>query len=185
MLRINIMRSNMRSAKCLGNMLIRVAIAKGYCEKAGIKCELQSIPAAPLGMQAMLAKSIDAAFGPAEVMNGAVLRGAKMRMVVGGAVTNVNTLLAGNHLETPNAGKGWPAFMQDLKGKKVAHTSPSSNSGHLAPLALFPGEGLAPDKDYKPVFSGKRLSGVTASVCVLLNGSVVARHVGLQGGHAI
>jgi phosphonate transport system substrate-binding protein len=45
--------------------------------------------------------------------------------------------------------------LADLKGKKVAHTSPSSNSGHLAPLALFPGEGLAPDKDYKPVFSGK------------------------------
>jgi phosphonate transport system substrate-binding protein len=43
----------------------------------------------------------------------------------------------------------------DLKGKKVAHTSPSSNSGHLAPLALFPNEGLAPDKDYKILFSGK------------------------------
>ena len=26
----------------------------------------------------------------------------------------------------------------DLKGKKVAHTAPSSNSGHLAPLALLP-----------------------------------------------
>jgi phosphonate transport system substrate-binding protein len=45
--------------------------------------------------------------------------------------------------------------MADLKGKKVAHTSPSSNSGHLAPLALFPGEGLTPDKDYKIIFSGK------------------------------
>src|SRR5881394_2668812 len=45
--------------------------------------------------------------------------------------------------------------MSDLKGKKVAHTSPSSNSGHLAPMALFPGEGLTPDKDYKIIFSGK------------------------------
>jgi phosphonate transport system substrate-binding protein len=45
--------------------------------------------------------------------------------------------------------------MSDLKGKKVAHTSPSSNSGHLAPLALFPKEGLTPDKDYKIIFSGK------------------------------
>ncbi len=43
----------------------------------------------------------------------------------------------------------------DLVGKKVAHTSPSSNSGNLAPRALFPALGLAPDKDYKPVFSGK------------------------------
>jgi len=45
--------------------------------------------------------------------------------------------------------------LADLKGKKVAHTSPSSNSGHLAPMALFPGEGLTPDKDYKIIFSGK------------------------------
>jgi phosphonate transport system substrate-binding protein len=45
--------------------------------------------------------------------------------------------------------------LADLKGKKVAHTAPSSNSGHLAPLALFPKEGLTPDKDYKVIFSGK------------------------------
>ncbi len=45
--------------------------------------------------------------------------------------------------------------LSDLKGKKFAHTSPSSNSGHLAPLALFPPEGLTPDKDYKILFSGK------------------------------
>ena len=45
--------------------------------------------------------------------------------------------------------------LADLKGKKVAHTSPSSNSGNLAPRVLFPAEGLKPDGDYKPVFSGK------------------------------
>lgn len=45
--------------------------------------------------------------------------------------------------------------LQDLKGKKLAHTSPSSNSGHMAPVALFPKEGLTPDKDYKVLFSGK------------------------------
>lgn len=43
----------------------------------------------------------------------------------------------------------------DLKGKKVAHTAPSSNSGHMAPMALFPGQGLTPEKDYKILFSGK------------------------------
>lgn len=42
----------------------------------------------------------------------------------------------------------------DLKDKKVAHTSPSSNSGNLAPRALFPGLGLTPDKDYKVLYSG-------------------------------
>jgi phosphonate transport system substrate-binding protein len=44
--------------------------------------------------------------------------------------------------------------VSDLKGKRVAHTSPSSNSGHLAPLVLYPPEGLKPNEDYKPLMSG-------------------------------
>jgi phosphonate transport system substrate-binding protein len=44
--------------------------------------------------------------------------------------------------------------LADLKGKRVAHTAPSSNSGHLAPLVLFPPEGLKPNDDYKPLMSG-------------------------------
>jgi phosphonate transport system substrate-binding protein len=45
--------------------------------------------------------------------------------------------------------------LAELRGKRVAHTSPSSNSGHMAPMALFPKEGLTPEVDYKIVFSGK------------------------------
>ena len=48
----------------------------------------------------------------------------------------------------------------DLKGKKVAHTSASSNSGNLAPRALFPPLGLVPDTDYKVVYSGKHDSSI-------------------------
>ena len=44
--------------------------------------------------------------------------------------------------------------LSDLKGKRVAHTAPASNSGHLAPLALYPPEGLKPNDDYKPLMSG-------------------------------
>lgn len=110
----------------LGNMLVRVAISKGYCERAGIKCELQTIPAAPLGAQAMMAKSIDSFLGPAEVMNNAVLKGSKMKMVVGGAVSNVLLVAVGNHLDAPNVGKGFPAFMRDFKGKKIGVTSRGS-----------------------------------------------------------
>jgi phosphonate transport system substrate-binding protein len=43
----------------------------------------------------------------------------------------------------------------DLKGRKVAHVSPSSNSGHMAPMALLPKQGVVPGKDYKVLFSGK------------------------------
>ena len=45
--------------------------------------------------------------------------------------------------------------LADIKGKKVAHVQPSSNSGNLAPRALFPKEGVVPDKDYKVLYSGK------------------------------
>jgi phosphonate transport system substrate-binding protein len=44
--------------------------------------------------------------------------------------------------------------LADLKGKRVAHTAPSSNSGHLAPLVLYPPEGLKPNDDYRPLMSG-------------------------------
>jgi phosphonate transport system substrate-binding protein len=44
--------------------------------------------------------------------------------------------------------------LADLKGRKVAHTSPSSNSGNLAPRVLFPEKGLMPETDYKPLMSG-------------------------------
>jgi phosphonate transport system substrate-binding protein len=44
--------------------------------------------------------------------------------------------------------------LSDLKGKRVAHTSPSSNSGGLAPKVLFPERGLKPGEDYQIVYSG-------------------------------
>jgi phosphonate transport system substrate-binding protein len=61
----------------------------------------------------------------------------------------------------------------DLKAKKVAHTSPSSNSGHLAPLALLPAQGLTPGKDYEVRFSGKH----DQSVLGVGSGDYDAAHV--------
>jgi phosphonate transport system substrate-binding protein len=54
--------------------------------------------------------------------------------------------------------------LADLKGKKIAHVSPSSNSGNLAPRVYFPEQGLKPDEDYKPLMSGghdKSILGVS------------------------
>jgi phosphonate transport system substrate-binding protein len=54
--------------------------------------------------------------------------------------------------------------LADLKGRKVAHVSPSSNSGNLAPRVMFPENGLKPDEDYRPLMSGghdKSIIGVS------------------------
>jgi len=55
--------------------------------------------------------------------------------------------------------------LADLKGRRVAHTSATSNSGNLAPRAFFPGQGLVPDTDYRVVYSGghdRSVMGVNA-----------------------
>lgn len=51
--------------------------------------------------------------------------------------------------------------VQDLKGKKLAFTSETSNSGYKAPSAILKAEyGLEARKDFEPVFSGKHDNSV-------------------------
>ena len=45
--------------------------------------------------------------------------------------------------------------VKDLKDRKVAHVTPSSNSGNQAPRALFKSMGVVPDEDYEVTYSGK------------------------------
>lgn len=52
----------------------------------------------------------------------------------------------------------------DLKGKRVAHVAPSSNSGDLAPRALFKGMGIEPGKDYEVLYSGKHDNSIMGVV---------------------
>lgn len=63
---------------------------------------------------------------------------------------------------------------QDLVGKKVAHTTPTSNSGNLAPRALFPALGLTPDKDYEVVFSNGHERSVVGVMHGFWQGAAVA-----------
>jgi len=112
----------------IGNMLYRVAISKGYCDKYGIKCQLQMIPSAPLGTQALLSKSIDVAFGAPEVQISAMLNGAELKAILGGANLNIYIIAVRNDIEVPNASKGFPAIMADLKGKKIGVVARGSGS---------------------------------------------------------
>jgi len=74
--------------------------------------------------------------------------------------------------------------LSDMKGKKVAHANESSNSGHLAPLALLPNEGVTPGKDYEILFSGSHektvygvLDGTYDFGCVAARSSAFDRMV--------
>lgn len=65
----------------------------------------------------------------------------------------------------------------DLIGKKIAHTSRSSNSGNLAPRALFPDLGLTPEKDYTVEYSGKHENSVQGVALGLYEGAAIASDV--------
>lgn len=46
--------------------------------------------------------------------------------------------------------------VEDIRGKQLAFTSPTSNSGFKAPSAILKGDfDMLPDRDFEPVYSGK------------------------------
>lgn len=153
----------------LGNFLVRVANANGLCEKHGVKCELRTIPQAPLGMQTLLSGDIDIAFPPPEVMIQAVNKGAELKVLGSGAREPVFFLMAGAGLETPNAAKGYPAVMQDFKGKKIGVTARGSGA-EFQLVELLKGAGMkvddvtivavgAPNTAF-PAISNKQIDGL-------------------------
>ena len=65
----------------------------------------------------------------------------------------------------------------DLAGKVVAHTAPTSNSGHQAPSALFPRLGVVPGEDYEIVFSGSHDNSILGVVAGDYDAAPVASEV--------
>jgi phosphonate transport system substrate-binding protein len=54
--------------------------------------------------------------------------------------------------------------VEDLKGKKVAHVAPSSNSGDTAPRVIFKMMGVVPGEDYEILYSGKHDNSILGVV---------------------
>jgi phosphonate transport system substrate-binding protein len=70
------------------------------------------------------------------------------------------------------------ARVQDLKGRSLAFTAPTSNSGFKAPSALLKAEfGLEADRDFKPAFSGKHDSSILGVVNKDYDAAAVANSV--------
>lgn len=127
----------------IGNMPLRVAIRKGFCDKYGIKCESKIIPTGPLAVQTLLAGDLEVVFTATEVFVLAAARGADLKILpVTGVRTPIFFIAAGAHLETPNVSRGYPAVMQDLKGKKIGVTSRGSGAEQQL-VDMLKGAGLS------------------------------------------
>ena len=153
----------------LGNFLVRVANAKGLCEKHGVKCELRTIPQAPLALQTLLAGDLEVAFGPPEVMLQAINKGADLKVIGSGAREPTFFLMASAALETPNATKGYPAVMQDFKGRKIGVTA-RGGAAEFQLVSMLQGAGMkaedvtivavgAPNTAF-PAMSQKQIDGL-------------------------
>jgi NitT/TauT family transport system substrate-binding protein len=126
-----------------GNLLARVAIAKGYCEQAGIKCEVVNFTSGPMITQALLAKSIDVGFAGSENVIQSVNHGFKVQIVAGGWVTGPAVLVVGSDVARPNAGKPFPGWVADFKGKKIGVFSRGAPVENMMNIMLDKG-GLKP-----------------------------------------
>jgi phosphonate transport system substrate-binding protein len=71
---------------------------------------------------------------------------------------------AGYHLVVIVAANAPIKSVADLKGKRVAHVSQSSNSGHQAPVYFFSKLGVVPGKDYEIAFTGKHDNSILGVV---------------------
>lgn len=72
---------------------------------------------------------------------------------------------AGYHLVViAQAGNGKVNAVADLKGKRVAHVSQTSNSGHQAPVYFLSKMGVVPGKDYEIAFTGKHDNSILGVV---------------------
>jgi NitT/TauT family transport system substrate-binding protein len=128
----------------LGDLPIRVAIAKGYCTKFGIKCELQMIPNAPLGIQAVLAKSIEGTVLVPEAVLPAIDKGVKLKGIAGMFTRSIALIAVGKDVATPNAGKPFPVWVRDMKGKRIGVTARGSGV-ETATRFMLKKAGVSPD----------------------------------------
>ncbi len=112
----------------LGNFLVRVANANGLCEKNGIKCELRPLVSSPLGLQTLMAGDLEVAFVSSDSLIQATNKGADLKVIGSGSRDPVFFMMAAAGLSMPNAAKGYPAVMQDFKGKKIGITARGSGA---------------------------------------------------------
>lgn len=140
--------------------LTRVAVEKGYCEQAGIKCTIQVINSSPLGIQTLLAKGIDVSLGNIETALQAVQKGAELRVIASSLKSAPFMLAVGNHTPWPNLQRGYPELVKDLKGRKIGVTARGSAAEFQARLMLRDA-GLE-EKDVTFVAVGAPLTGYAA-----------------------
>lgn len=104
-----------------GNAAAVIAAKMGMCERNGLDCQIKYINSGPLGMQALIGKSIDVSFVSTETLVMAIAGGAKLKAVYAGYQPLTLSLVARN--DVPIKQGTVKEVLEQLKGKRIGVTT--------------------------------------------------------------
>jgi ABC-type nitrate/sulfonate/bicarbonate transport system substrate-binding protein len=131
-------------ASTTGNMHAIIAKKKGFCEKYNFKCEIRAINSTSLGLQALVGKTIDITQGGADLVGAAVAAGAEVVIVGTSLPANILSISVRNDVPMPSREKGYPAIMNDFKGRRIGVSARGSSSERYF-NAMLKDAGLKPE----------------------------------------
>ena len=120
-----------------------VAAAKGIFAKHGLNVELVLFASGSAAGTALLANGIDAAPLGIEEIAPMTARGEPVKAILGNWAIVGESIMGRADLSWPRAKAGYPAVMQDLKGKTIGITGPNSLTDYTL-KNLLAGAGMLP-----------------------------------------
>ncbi len=126
------------------SLTAHVAKDLGFYEKNGLNAELVTVASGPAGVAALLGGSLDFAEPPTDQVILNVLKGTDLKVVVGNETKNFYKIIARDKASMPNAGKGYPDVVKDLKGKTIGVNALGATT-HLVMNAILKEAGMAPE----------------------------------------
>lgn len=101
---------------------VHVADELGFFAKHGIKVEKVPAQSSSAAIAAMLGGSIDIVQSAADLVLANIDKGTDIKYLMSNENKNFATLVVAQNVSLPNASKGYPAVMQDLKASASGST---------------------------------------------------------------
>ncbi len=149
------------------NLMQWVMTERGFCAAHKLKCELVTVPSAPLGIQAIVAGSLDVVISSADVAVQAAAGGAPVQFV--GGLLPASPYALSMRTGVIQTSASYPTNVKAIKGLKIGVTA--RGAGPEAQMRLLLAEaGMDPEKDVTYVAVGPPSSQYAAMVAKQVDG---------------
>lgn len=128
------------------NLMQWVMVEKGFCSAHKLSCELVSVPSAPLGLQALVAGSLDVVISSADVVAQAIVGGAPVQYVGGLLPAPPFALSMRSDVPGVNRTAPYPENVRSIKGMKIGVTARGAGP-EVQMRLLLADVGMDPEKD--------------------------------------